>query len=98
MKRIRKPTHPGAFFKRNVLERLNLTVKEGAEYLGISRKSLSEFTNGKSRCSQAMARRLAEATGSGVAVWVNMQANYDAWEAENMEKPEVTKFPEQAVA
>ena len=98
MKRTRKPTHPGAFFKRNVLERLNLTVKDAAEHLGVSRKSLSEFINGKSRCSQAMARRLAEATGSGVAVWVNMQANYDAWEAENMEMPEVTKFPEQAVA
>lgn len=98
MKRIRKPTHPGAFFKRNILARLDLSVTDAAIYLGVTRKSLSEFINEKSRCSQAMARRLAEATGSGVAVWVNMQANLDAWEAENMEKPVVKKFPQEAKA
>lgn len=96
MNRTRKPTHPGAFFKRNILARLDLSITDAAVYLGVTRKSLSEFTNEKSRCSQAMARRLAEATGSGVAVWVNMQANYDAWEAENMDMPDVTKFPQQS--
>jgi len=93
MRHIRKPTHPGAIFKRNILERKGLSVTDAAKHLGITRKTLSEFINEKARCSQAMARRLAEATGSGVAVWINLQANYDAWQAENMELPEVTPFP-----
>jgi addiction module HigA family antidote len=93
MRHIRKPTHPGAIFKRNILERKGLSVTDAAKHLGITRKALSEFINEKSCCSQAMARRLAEATGSGVAVWINLQANYDAWQAENMELPNVTPFP-----
>ncbi|MCI2285457.1 addiction module antidote protein, HigA family [Colwellia sp. MSW7] len=50
-----------------------------------TRKALSEFVNGKVKCSHAMARRLSEATGTGVAIWINMQAKLDTWEAENME-------------
>lgn len=93
----RKPTHPGFIFKRNVIDRLGLTITEAASYLGITRKALSEFVNGKARCSQSMARRLADATGSGVAVWINLQAKYDAWVAENMEQPSNVKpFPTEA--
>lgn len=95
MKRIRKPAHPGDFFRRNILDVLDLSVSDAAIYLGVTRKSLSEFINEKSRCSQIMARRLAEATGSSVAVWINMQANLDIWEAENMEKPVIKKFPQE---
>jgi len=93
MKQTRKPTHPGAIFKRNILQRKEISVTNAAKYLGITRKALSEFINEKARCSQTMARRIAEATGSGVAVWINLQANYDSWEAEHMALPNVTPFP-----
>lgn len=95
---IRKPNHPGAIFKRNILDRLDLTVTEAALHLGITRKALSEFINERARCSQAMAHRLARATGSGVSVWINLQAKYDAWEAENMHLDGITKFPDVEVA
>lgn len=84
MKLIRKPTHPGEFFKEEILEERGISVTAAAEALGITRKSLSVFINGHSKCSHAMARRLAEATGTGVAFWINMQAKLDTWEAENM--------------
>ncbi|MFQ2171902.1 HigA family addiction module antitoxin [Aeromonas rivipollensis] len=92
-KRIRKPTHPGLVFKRRVLARLGLSIQQAADYLGLSRQTMSKFCNGTSPCTQNLARRIAEATGSNVAVWINMQAALDAWEAENMETPVVTKFP-----
>lgn len=80
----RKPTHPGLFFKRNVLDERNISITSAAKSLGITRKALSEFVNGRAMCSHAMARRLSEATGTGVSVWIMMQANLDTWKAENM--------------
>ncbi|PKF48834.1 HigA family addiction module antitoxin [Enterovibrio nigricans] len=84
MKLNRKPTHPGEFFKEEILEERGISVTSAAQSLGVTRKSLSVFINGHSKCSHAMARRLAEATGTGVAFWINMQAKLDTWEAENM--------------
>lgn len=92
-KRIRKPTHPGLIFKRQVLERLGLSIQQAAGYLGVSRQTLSRFCNGSLPCTQNLARRIAEATDSNVAVWINLQASVDAWEAEHMEAPAVSKFP-----
>tara|TARA_R110000765_G_scaffold88147_3_gene168715 strand:+ start:967 stop:1269 length:303 start_codon:yes stop_codon:yes gene_type:complete len=88
MIQTRKPSHPGEFFKFTILDERDITVKDGASYLGVTRKTLSEFVNGKSKCSHTMARRLSIATGTGVSMWINMQAKLDAWEAENMELPE----------
>ena len=87
MRQNRKPSHPGEFFKFTVLDERGISITSAAEYLGVTRKALSEFVNGKTKCSHAMARRLAESTGTGVAIWINMQAKLDTWEAENMEKP-----------
>lgn len=84
MKLNRKPTHPGEFFKEEILEERGISVTAAAQSLGVTRKSLSVFINGHSKCSHAMARRLAEATGTGVAFWINMQAKLDTWEAEHM--------------
>jgi addiction module HigA family antidote len=89
MRQTRKPSHPGEFFKFTILDERGISITKAAEYLGISRKALSEFVNGKAKCSHAMARRLSEATGTGVSIWINMQAKLDTWEAENMELPDV---------
>jgi addiction module HigA family antidote len=88
MKQIRRPTHPGEFFKDEILDERGISVTAAAKYLGVTRKTMSEFVNGKTKCSHAMARRLAESTGTGVAIWINMQAKLDTWEAENMILPE----------
>lgn len=93
MKKMRKPSHPGAFFKHTVLDERNISITSAAASLGITRKALSEFVNGKAKCSHSMARRLAEATGTGVGIWIMMQANLDTWEAENMVfDTEITPF------
>lgn len=94
MRQIRKPSHPGEFFKFTILDERGISITSAAEHLGITRKTLSEFVNGKAKCSHAMARRLAEATGTSVSIWINMQAKLDTWEAENMEMPyNITAFP-----
>jgi len=90
----RKPTHPGVFFLEEILQERMINISEAADMLGVSRKSLSQFVNGRARCSQKMARLLSESTGTGVAFWINMQAKLDAWEAENLElDKDVHKMP-----
>lgn len=98
MKMLRKPSHPGVYFKFTILDERGISVTRAAEYLGVTRKTLSEFVNGKAKCSHAMARRLAESTGTGVAFWINMQAKLDTWEAENMDMPNVKELPKEMVA
>lgn len=85
MKQIRKPSHPGIFFKYSILDERGISITDASQNLGVTRKALSEFVNGKAKCSHAMARRLAETTGTGVAFWISMQAKLDTWEAENMD-------------
>ena len=65
-KRIRKPTHPGYMFHHDVLESLGLSLTEAAQKLGVSRKHLSGFVNGHTRCNLDMAQRLALATNTSV--------------------------------
>ncbi|MFT6137748.1 MAG: addiction module HigA family antidote [Salibacteraceae bacterium] len=99
MKQTRKPIHPGKFFKHTILDEREITITAAAVNLGVTRKALSEFVNGKVKCSHAMSRRLAEATGTGVGIWVMMQANLDTWEAENMEiETTITPFPQKVCA
>ena len=88
-----RPIHPGVIFKRKVLDPLGLSIKQSADYLAVSRPTMSKFCNGVSPCTQNLAIRIAEATNSRIADWLSLQAAYDTWHAEQMERPKVTKFP-----
>lgn len=91
----RRPTHPGVLFKRQYLDAMGIDIKTAAEeYLGVSRATLSNFVNGKSGCTREMASRLSQATGTGVAVWVNLQARLDTWTAEQQKSTIRKKFDE----
>lgn len=71
------PPHPGEILRDMYLEPLNLTVTETAKKLDVSRKALSEFVNGKSNLSIEMAARISKAFGTELAMWLNMQLQYD---------------------
>ena len=79
--RIRKrpPTHPGAILKRHYLEPLSLTVSEGADSLGVSRKTLSKVVNERGAVTADMALRLSKAFSTTPELWLNLQQNYDLW-------------------
>ena len=55
---------------------------EIAKLLGISRQQLYDIINEKKPLSPAVAARLGKMFGDGAAVWLRMQAAYDAWHAE----------------
>lgn len=79
----RCPTHPGELLREDILPALDLTRVEIADMLGISRQHLYDILNARKPVSPAIAARLGKLFGDGAAIWLRMQANYDAWQAEH---------------
>ncbi len=77
----RKPTHPGQILKEDYLEPLNLTISELSRALGTSRKTLSKIVNGRGSVTPEMALKLAKAFDTSPEFWLNLQRNYDLWDA-----------------
>jgi len=84
MRRIkRQPTHPGVIIKEDYLIPLSISIKDMAEILGVSRKTLSKIVNERGSIMPDMALRLARAFDTTADLWMNLQQNYDLWKAEN---------------
>ncbi len=79
---MHNPPHPGEIIKELCLEPLGLSIVAAAKGLGVSRKTLSSIVNGKAGISPEMAVRLSIAFNTSSASWVNQQAQYDLWQAE----------------
>ncbi len=80
-KRQRRPTHPGGVLRRHYMEPLSITVSGLAVVLGVSRKTLSEIVNEHASVTPDMALRLSKAFKTTPELWLNMQRNYDLWQA-----------------
>jgi addiction module HigA family antidote len=76
----RKPTHPGAVLREDVLPALKMTQAEFAGRLGTSRLSVSELLLEKRGLSVEMAARLGKLLGTSPESWLRMQEALDLWE------------------
>lgn len=96
-KLIRRPTHPGNIIKEDYLLPLSVTIKDMAETLGVSRKTLSKIINARGAVTPDMALRLSRAFDTSPDFWLNLQKNYDLWQAEaaSTEWQKVKPFPHQ---
>jgi len=81
--RTRKPTHPGAILREDVLPDLGMSVSAFARNLGVSRQTLHAVLAERSGVSPEMALRLGALLGNGAQLWVDMQSKYDLWQAED---------------
>ena len=77
----RKPTHPGEILKYHYIEPLELTITQLAQTLGVSRKAVSAIVNERKSVTPEMALRLARAFSTTPELWLNLQRNYDLWQA-----------------
>lgn len=77
----RQPTHPGEIIKEDYLKPLTTTISELASILGISRKTLSKIINGRGAVTPDMALRLSRAFDTTPDFWLNLQKNFDLWQA-----------------
>lgn len=78
----RRPTHPGAILREDVLPHLRMTQKDFADRLGVSRLTVSEVLHEKRPVTADMAMRLGRLLGNGPEVWLRMQQAVDIWELE----------------
>jgi addiction module HigA family antidote len=79
----RQPTHPGKIIREDYLRPLSMTINEFASVLGISRKTLSKIINERGAITPDMALRLSRAFNTTPDFWLNLQKNFDLWQAEH---------------
>jgi len=77
----RKPTHPGAVLREDVLPAMSITQVRMAELLGVSRVTLAQLLHEHRALSGDMALRLEKLLGSSAESWLNLQQAVDLWEA-----------------
>jgi antitoxin HigA-1 len=79
---IHKPKHPGCLVKSLCLAPLGLSVTEAAKALKVSRPTLSKLLNGHINISPEMAVRISVVFSTSDKLWVDLQAGYDLWKAQ----------------
>ena len=79
---IHKPKHPGYLVKTLCLDPLGLSVTNAAKALKISRPTLSKLLNGRINISPEMAVRISIVFSTSDKLWVDLQAGYDLWKAQ----------------
>jgi antitoxin HigA-1 len=89
----RKPTHPGAILREDVLPALGLSVSEAARQLGVTRQTLHRIMAEKVSITPEMAVRLGRFCGNGPGLWLRMQQACDLWRAERELRTELERIP-----
>lgn len=82
----RRPTHPGAILREDVLPALEMTQAEFATRLGVSRLTVSELLHEKRGMSPEMAARIGKLLNTTPESWLRMQQTLDLWEVQ--QRPE----------
>jgi addiction module HigA family antidote len=73
----RKPTHPGAVLREDVLPELGITQATLAKHLGVSRLTVSDLLYEKRALTAEMAVRVANVIGGTPESWLCMQEALD---------------------
>jgi addiction module HigA family antidote len=84
---MHNPAHPGEVLREWIPE--DISVGQAAEALRINRVTLSNVLNGKSGMSANLALRLATWLGTSAEMWVQMQAQWDLWQAQQQPRPKI---------
>ena len=77
----RRPTHPGAILREDVLPALEIPQARFAELLGVSRLTVSQLLHEHRALSPDMAMRLEKLLGTSAERWLRMQEAVELWEA-----------------
>jgi len=93
---IRHPIHLCKIIKEDYLLPLFITIKDMASNLGVSRKILTKIINEIGAITPDIALRLSRAFDTTPDLWLNLQKNYDLWQAEtqSQEWKKVKPFPQ----
>jgi addiction module HigA family antidote len=78
----RAPTHPGEILLEEFLEPLHISQVQAAERMGISVNRLNELVRGKRGVTADTALRLSALLKTTPEFWMNLQAAWDLWHAQ----------------
>jgi len=87
--RMHNPAHPGEILREHMG---SMSVTRLAAHLRVSRVTLSRLLNGTSGISAEMALRLSEALGTSPELWLNLQTQYDLWQASRTRRRKVARL------
>jgi addiction module HigA family antidote len=90
---IFNPAHPGEVLRDYLGD---LSIKEAASRLGVTRPHLSRILNGHAGITAAMSLRLSAALRTSPEFWLRMQVQHDLWQAKRSKQPRVRPFPRNA--
>ncbi len=82
---FRKPTHPGAILREDLLPELGITQAELARGLGLSDVAVSEILNEKCSLIGKSAICISNVFGGSPESWLQMQKAADFWEIQRQE-------------
>ena len=82
----RAPTHPGQMLLHEFLEPMELTQKEFATHIGWTYARLNEIINGKRGITAESALTLGDAFDMEPEFWLNLQKNWELWQAMQIHK------------
>ena len=92
----REPVHPGELLP-DIIKESKLTAVNFAENLHISRGLLYKIMNKEKPITPDTALKLGTLLGNGATLWLNMQRNWDVWNAEKKLKPILSKIKKVAI-
>lgn len=88
------PPHPGEVL-RDYLE--GVSVTDAAAALKITRAQLSRILNAHAAITADMALRLSSLLGTSAEMWVDMQSEYELWQASQKPRPTIEPLQRQPV-
>ena len=92
MKRTRRPTHPGAVLRLDVVPATGLSISELAERLNMSRQSLHRILAEEQPVTAATALKLARLLNTSPDLWLNMQRAVDLWDESHRLSEELARI------
>lgn len=89
----RVPAQPGYFLETRYLHPAGISQGQLAKSLGISRRRVNELVCGKRAITPDTAVRLAKFFGTDVAFWLQLQFQWDVYQARKIFIAQPTNLP-----
>lgn len=88
----RPPTHPGEMLLQEFLEPLELTQVELAQRIGVPFQRINQIVKQKRSVTPDTALRFAQLLGTTPEFWLNLQQNWDLYEAMTSSAKEISRI------
>ncbi|MGK2925966.1 MAG: HigA family addiction module antitoxin [Lysobacterales bacterium] len=88
----REPTHPGEMLVEEFLVPMGITQRELAAAIHVPYQRINELVNKKRGVTPSTALRLARYFGVSPDFWLNLQARWDLYRAQQKEQKELASI------